>query len=223
MISFSKGKKLLANEVYPKKGKTFYCDCDYNGSSIRPKNCGLQLNKYKKRKYKLEWEHIVPAHAFGQSFEEWRNAKSICPKKKKNSSPRKCARKKNKLFREMEGNIHNLVPSVGSVNALRSNYSFTALKESEIPVCRAGFKIRNKKVSPPDERRGDIARIYMYMNDKYPGRGIISNKNKKLFMAWDKLDPVTQEECHISQLKGKLQKDENKYTINQCRKKGYLK
>ena len=30
----------------------------------------------------------------------------------------------------------------------------------------------------------------MYMDKAYPGKGIISQSNQKLFEAWDKLDPV---------------------------------
>ena len=30
----------------------------------------------------------------------------------------------------------------------------------------------------------------MYMDKAYPGRGIISRKNRKLFKSWHKQDPV---------------------------------
>jgi len=38
--------------------------------------------------------------------------------------------------------------------------------------------------------RGDIARTYFCMDAAYPGRGIISKNNRKLFEAWDREDPV---------------------------------
>jgi deoxyribonuclease-1 len=52
------------------------------------------------------------------------------------------------------------------------------------------MEIERKKAEPRPEIRGDIARSYFYMNDAYPGKGIISKKNRKLFKAWDKADPV---------------------------------
>jgi deoxyribonuclease-1 len=38
--------------------------------------------------------------------------------------------------------------------------------------------------------RGGIARTYFYMDAAYPGRAIISEKNRKLFEAWAREDPV---------------------------------
>src|SRR5215470_7912826 len=51
-------------------------------------------------------------------------------------------------------------------------------------------EIENRKIEPRPEIRGDIARTYIYMDWAYPGHGIISRSNQKLFEAWDKEDPV---------------------------------
>ncbi|MAZ47159.1 MAG: endonuclease I [Halobacteriovoraceae bacterium] len=190
-MTFSQAKTMLKGKIYQKKEKTFYCQCQFQAKSIDHKSCDVFSKKYKKRRGRLEWEHIVPAHAFGQSFISWREHKKICGKKSK--SPRKCARKKDQEFSEMEGNPYNLVPSVGSINALRSNYSFAQFIGGE-ELCN-GFFLKERKVMPAKQIRGDISRIYFYMNKTYPGRGIISRKNQKLFEAWDKLDPVDKEEC----------------------------
>lgn len=215
VISFGKAKNLLSSKVYGAKNRSFYCDCEYQKKSIKGKTCKIYTKKHKKRSKRLEWEHVVPAHAFGQSFKEWREPKTFCPKKR---SPRKCAAKKNKLFKEMEGNLHNLVPSVGSINAVRSNYSFAELTSQKL-LCEKGVVLDNRKVMPPKNRKGDIARIYFYMDNKYPNRGIISNKNKKLFEAWNKIDPVDEDECYYSKLKAKLQGDENEFVMQSCKKK----
>jgi deoxyribonuclease-1 len=47
----------------------------------------------------------------------------------------------------------------------------------------------------PENVRGNIARIYKYMEAEYPGHGIISRKNHKLFEAWNKHDKVDSWEC----------------------------
>ena len=72
--------------------------------------------------------HIVPAHAFGQSFKEWREEHSKCKTKKgKSYKGRKCASKINKQFKRMEADLYNLVPAIGEVNGDRSNYSMSMI------------------------------------------------------------------------------------------------
>lgn len=219
ITSFGEAKSTLM-KVYGHKNKTFYCDCPYQKKSIKLRKCNLKLKKYKKRSSRLEWEHIVPAHAFGQSFSQWRNSATICgyrknkKGKKKKISSRKCARK-NKLFSAMESDIYNLVPAVGSVNALRSNFSMAQLTSSEMEICPGVMKSK-KKFMPADNKKGDVARIYLYMDQVYPGHGIISKKNTKLFQAWDKLDPVDKEECELAKRKQKYQGSVNPIMSQRC-------
>lgn len=219
--SFGEAKSKL-RKIYGNKNITFYCSCPYQKKSIKLKKCNLDLKKYKKRSKRLEWEHIVPAHAFGQSFNEWRNSKTVCgykttsKGKKKKISSRKCA-KKNKLYRAMEADIYNLVPAVGSVNALRSNFSMSKLEKSDTPICPGVFK-KARKFMPRDSKKGNVARIYMYMDSTYPGRGIISKKKRKMFKLWDELDPVDEQECKITKLKQKYQVNKNNIILSRCLK-----
>ena len=214
VLNFGKAKSILANQVYGKKNETFYCKCRYQKKSIKAKSCDILTKKYKKRKKRLEWEHIVHAHAFGNAFKEWRDNKKYCPKQK---SKRKCTAKLNSTFREIEGNLHNLVPSVGAVNALRSNLSFAEFRGKSEELCKNRFWKQKRKINVAKDIKGDIARIYFYMNETYPGRGIISKKNMKLFEAWNKIDPVSEDECRISRLKAKLQGSRNKFVEDFCK------
>lgn len=216
---FRKAKKEIA-KIFGKSGKTFYCQCDYNNKKISHQNCGYQFDKHKKRSTKLEWEHIVPAEAFGQSFREWREGHPDCKnRKKKLFKGRNCAGKVNEEFNLMEADLYNLRPAVGSINAMRSNYSMTdGLSDKAKLFGRCDMRIENRKVQPPDHIKGDIARIYMYMNKSYPGRGIISNKNEKLFEAWDKLDPVDKNECELALAIKKIQGNSNTFVEDKCPK-----
>jgi deoxyribonuclease-1 len=67
-------------------------------------------------------------------------------------------------------------------------------------------EIERRKIEPRPEIRGDIARTYMYMDWAYPGHGIISRSNQKLFAAWAKEDPVDDWEreraCRIEAIQG---------------------
>jgi deoxyribonuclease-1 len=214
LINFGKAKSILKNKVYGHKNSTFYCKCAYQKKSIKLGTCKILTKKYKKRKTRLEWEHVVPAHAFGQSFSEWRDAKKKCPSIK---SRRKCAAQKSQLFKEMEGDMHNIVPAVGAANALRSNYSFIDDSTGLDEICKSRFWVGKRKVSVHNDIKGDIARIYFYMDQKYPGRGIISNKNKKLYKLWNILDPVSSQECIISKKKSLLQGSKNHFVEDFCK------
>ena len=161
----------------------------------------------------------MPAHAFGQSFREWREGDPKCISSKgKSFKGRRCAEKMNHPYRYMQADMHNLVPAIGEVNGLRSNYSFTMIPGEERRFGSCDMEIKNRKAEPPEKVRGDIARTYFYMDDAYPNRGIISKKNQKLFEAWNKLDPVDQWECererHIRQIQG----NENIFVSNGCDK-----
>lgn len=224
VLDFGKAKSIL-RDVYGNKNKTFYCLCDYQKNSIKLDGCQIQIKKYQKRSKRLEWEHIVPAHAFGQSFKEWRDSASICgfKKTKKNNkkvkiSNRKCAFQ-NKEYRAMEADLYNLFPAVGSVNAFRSNFSMIDFGDKAGNICGTDLVIQDRKISPPKLIRGDIARVYFYMNSAYPNRGIISQKNQILFDRWNKEDPISQEECDIYQLKKKYQKNINSFLESVCQTK----
>jgi hypothetical protein len=74
MIPFSKAKKVFLRQVYRDHRVAFYCGCPFNvKKQILPCD-NYRSKKEGKRAHRLEWEHIVPAHAFGQSFPEWEMA-----------------------------------------------------------------------------------------------------------------------------------------------------
>ena len=188
--SFSKAKKLM-RQVFAGHERTFYCDCAYDGTTVDVQSCGYQPQKPSKRARQLEWEHVVPAEAFGQSFPEWRDGHPNCVDRKgKAFKGRNCAAKMAVPFRYMEADLYNLQPAIGEVNQLRSNYSMAMIPGEAWKFGRCDLEIKDRKIEPRPEIRGDIARTYFYMDAAYPGRGIISEKNRKLFEAWDREDPV---------------------------------
>ena len=118
--SFSKAKKILLRQVYRDHKTTFYCNCPFNSKKKILPSDNYTPKKDGKRAHRLEWEHIVPAHAFGQSFPEWRNGHPKCKTRKgKPFKGRNCARKMAPQFRYMEADMYNLVPAVGEINGLR--------------------------------------------------------------------------------------------------------
>ena len=112
--NFAKAKKLAA-KVFQDHRSTFYCKCSYNDANeINPYSCGLVPRENAERASRIEWEHIVPAHAFGNTRQCWREP--ICNTKGKSYKGRRCCTKTDPVFRAMEADLHNLVPAVGELN-----------------------------------------------------------------------------------------------------------
>jgi len=111
--SFQKAKKLLYKKIYnsPEFRKTIYCSCSYSKKrKIDFLSCGYKVRKNRKRAKRVEVEHVVPAHSFGQSFSEWRNGHPDCVSRKgKKYKGRKCAEKVNLTFKRMASDLYNLL------------------------------------------------------------------------------------------------------------------
>jgi deoxyribonuclease-1 len=54
------------------------------------------------------------------------------------------------------------------------------------------------------------------MDAAYPGRGILADKNRKLFAAWAKEDPVDAWECERNRRIAALQGNPNPFVADQC-------
>ena len=81
---------------------------------------------------------------------------------------------------------------------------------------KCDVEIKSQKVEPKESIRGEIARTYLYMYSVYPGRGIISKKNRKLFDAWNQSDPVDEWECERTKRIEKIQGNRNEVVMRDC-------
>lgn len=214
---FNQAKRQI-NEIHKDHATTLYCGCKYQGNKIDLHSCGYEVRSNPRRAIKLEWEHVVPAEAFGNSFKEWRQGDPIrCVKKSgKKFKGRRCA-KTNPEFARMEADLYNLWPEIGELNGLRSNYSMAQLPKNAPSFGGCKAKIEDRKFEPMDAAKGIVARTYLYMDQAYPGRGVISGKNEKLFAAWDKLHPVTPWECERAKRIKKVQGNPNPVLAERCK------
>jgi len=219
--SFSVTKKILWRSVYHDYPVTFYCGATFDHKRIVRFN-GYVPKRPGNRARRLEWEHVVPAHAFGQSFAAWRRGDRACVDRKgKPYKGRNCARKASVDFRRMAADMYNLVPAIGELNGLRSNYRFAMIPGEKREFGTCDFEIENRKAKPAPQIRGDIARIYFYMNAAYPGRGIVTKKNRRLFEAWSRQDPVDALECERNRRIEKIQGNPNPFVKAVCREVGF--
>jgi deoxyribonuclease I len=74
--SFSKAKKILLKPVYPDHKITFYCGCPFTDDKRIVPSESYTPKKEGTRSRRTEWEHIVPASAYGQKFPEWTRGSS---------------------------------------------------------------------------------------------------------------------------------------------------
>jgi len=213
-LYFSKAKAEL-KKLYRADPKSFYCDCDIkwvskkklvsvaNSCGYQPRNELTKKGNINKRAKRIEWEHVVPAWEFGHQSKCWQEGgRKAC--------------KKVQAFKSMEGDLHNLVPAIGEVNADRSNYKYSMIPgEKRIyGQCDAEVNFKSRVFEPAPEVRGNIARTYFYFEQQYGLK--ISNKQRQLFTAWNKQDPVVRAECSIQEKKAAIQGVVNSFVALGC-------
>lgn len=202
--SFSRSKSTLAKQVYTDYKTSFYSGCrfrQYNGKLVHVKSsCGFRPRKNAKRAERIEWEHVVPAWVFGHQLACWKKG------------GRKNCGETNKTFRQMEADMHNLVPAIGEINGDRSNFGFGMISgEPRLYGSSINMEVDfgKRRVEPREEVWGDIARTYLYMRDKYGFR--LSNEDERLFAKWNNGDPVDRWEKQRNERIAKLQGNDNPY------------
>ena len=106
------------------------------------------VDKNAARAARIEWEHIVPAWQIGHQRQCWQ------------TGGRKNCTRNDPVYQRAEADLHNLVPSIGEVNADRSNFSFGWLPEQrgQYGSCLTQVDFKAKKVMPRPSIRGMIAR-----------------------------------------------------------------
>lgn len=207
--------QVLAQVYTGDLAKDLYCGCPYSGKqNIDTVPCGFRPRENPRRKsYKrarrIEWEHIVTAHNMGHFRPCWRDG------------GRKNCTYNDPTFEMMEGDLHNLYPAIGEINGDRSNFMYSQWTNSPEPMygsCETVVDFKLKKVQPRKEIRGLIARVHFYMENQYGVK--LSNQDRKLFEAWDKMYPVTKEECERDRRIEKKQGNRNPFVEKACKEQG---
>ena len=207
---FDEAKK-EAGRIYANAGQhiDLYCGCTFaiepgRGMRVDLASCGYVPARDAARAERIEWEHAVPAAAFGHTFAEWRDGSPKCVDAKgKHFKGRKCARLASAEFARIEADLHNLFPVVGEVNGLRGDLPMGILDppdrahahlnaggtSASFHFGKCASAIEGGVFMPRREVRGDLARAYLYMNQSYPERGLVDDAHRAIFEAWSKDDP----------------------------------
>lgn len=215
IVNFNVAKKFL-NKIYEKNPVTFYCGCKFNKYHMVDRtSCAYTPVHENERSERIEWEHIVPAHALGKRIPEWQTGDSHCVDKKgKRFRGRTCLRKVSYLFNLMEGDLYNLVPAVGELNERRSNLPFGEIGDPSLSwYAHCNLRFAKNKVEPSPDLKGFIARTYLYINAAYPQILLLSKREESLFQSWDKDFPPKEEEKRRAQLIESIQGNKNPYVF----------
>lgn len=214
MASFSSAKNVLP-KIYAQideelgETNTIYCGCRITYPenakwTINLKECGYKVRKQAERAKRIEVEHVMPAWEFGHQLKCWQQG-----------GRKNCGKDDN--FNQMEGDLHNLYPSVGEVNSDRGNFQFSDwnAKPSVYGKCEMVIDFKGKRAQPPKASRGQIARAYLYMSQQYDIK--LSNAQRRLYEAWNRMYPPTKQECMRNELIKEKQGNLNKFISEKCK------
>ena len=180
---------------------TFYCHCPYrlateSEKSIRSGNlwvigwaCGYRpedpvtsSGKPNARALRIEWEHIVPADWIATGFGCQTQTREEC--------------RQIPGYNEAEGDLFNLVPAIGELNADRSSRLYGEIDGERRDYGACDFEIdrasNDGAAEPQPSTRGDIARVWFYMADRYGVK--MSPAYRTMMESWAASDPVDNTE-----------------------------
>lgn len=122
---------------------------------------------------------------------------------------RQCMRSDDQYV-EIISDLHNIVPSDSYFEFKRKSAKFGALDES-IDANECGIRKKLHIIEPPDELKGDIARILFYMKANYE---LPLEVHMSLLKQWHESDPPSQEEIARNALVAQYQGRENEFVTN---------
>ncbi len=196
---------------------TLYCGCSYthrsnrSGGDIDLASCDYDATgmTHRARAGRLEWEHVVPVSLMpARDFACW-NEELWAEEHGCDEPGRKCCETTDPSAQKMIFDLHNLAPSVGQVNAQRSNDRYGLIAGENLPLtCDVEFA--PGMTEPAPSVRGDVARAWLYMYSQHdldlqPGE-------LGMFLRWSQQDPPEQDELNRNDRVESLQGTRNPYT-----------
>ena len=171
---------------------SFYCECPYREATHQEKKirtgglwvigsaCGYRARTTKTKKGKvnaralrIEFEHVVPAHWLKKGF-NCRGTRKEC--------------RKIPGYKHAEGDLFNLVPAVGELNADRVDKLYGVIPGEKRQYGACDFEVSASRAEPMEPIRGDIARVSLYMIERYSLK--VSPDYMAILNEWSENDPV---------------------------------
>lgn len=190
--SWGTAKKWARDTIYAGHKTTLYCGCGYTDrgtsggeiSKASRKSCGYDDGgeSYKSLADDMEWEHVVPASLMpARGFACWTTGLENCAE-----PGRACCERQDLNARVMIFDLHNLVPSVGQTNRLRSNKRYGLIEGEDLKLGSCDFEWTDDLTEPAAVKRGELARIWLYMRSRH---GVVLAPGElEMYMRWSVQD-----------------------------------
>ena len=205
---FPKNTKILSYQTSAKHLLKIYEKLDE-----RTYYCGRPLSSVKK-----ELEHISPVSSYKDLFPEWEGGHKKCVTSTGvRYKGRRCAQKVSKQFRYLTADMHNLAWASKYYNQTKKARRFNEIPGETSIKEGCDFEISKRFVEPSDNRKGDVARVVLYMRKAYRKN---SPTTPVVLLAWNLRDPVDKTECLKSFMIEQIQKNPNPYIKKPCQEAG---
>ena len=213
------GRKLFLNL---EEESTFFCNCIFNKKGIRlfQENCSVQL---KSKNPIVRMRNIVPVSLYSKNFKEYYKGDVKCFSEGKKIFGIQCVQLVNETYRELERDLNNIYPIEDDILERIGTLKPNQLDEKDklnkrLDSCP--ILINQKNLMPLDDnKKGWIARIYLYLDNEYPSAKILNADEFKIVKEWDKKYPPSEKECKYINKNNHLQERQNKTIKNRCKEK----
>ncbi len=172
--------------IYQKGGhsKTLHCGCFFDKiNQVHPNSCDRADRKLRRKRTSevLDWFHAVPVAEFAGALKCWDN--KVCGRAGETPyQGARCCAEISPKYKTREADMHNLFPTLSSLNAAGapssaqglSEYAYCANEKPETGSPRAGV-------------RGDFARAYFYMSYQY--KLPLPEEREDVLRRWHLEDP----------------------------------
>jgi deoxyribonuclease-1 len=190
--------------------ETLYAGCHFVRWKVAWESCCVQPRHASRAR--LEWEHVVPAALLGKRDVAWREGDPACRDRRgRPYHGRRCARLASPRFRAVEGDMHNLFPTLGELNEARGHAPMGLVAGEPRRFGACDFEVEGGVVEPRAAARGEVARAYLYMADAYPDLELLGPGERERFMAWSAADPADAAERARSAFIAGVQGNDNPY------------
>lgn len=207
--ALKKSETQLLADIYHSHPYTLFCQQGFNadGKLTLPhcQTCPTEP-------LQVKWMPIVPLKRLASGLRCYQDKLCIDNKGKRFGGLR-CCEKTSAEYRLMSHDLNNYVPENPHLVRMRSQYAFDDfLVPSPSSGCHFYLDRKHKRISVAPNIRGFIARITLYMYERY--RLPFSQEELSLYRRWDKQYPATDWE---KQRERNIRLLENDRTIYQNR------
>ena len=217
-LTLRQAKSLVKKRVYHDHFVTLFCQCPFDPSqTLSTGDCGYRPGEQSEGGERARWRRLVPVNKRASRMKCWKKGHPDClDEEGRKFTGRQCCSLPgvSEKFRRMNADLHNIVPVIGELHE-SSFHLFPGEVEGENRSFGAcDFEIdREKEVYEPAESvRGDVARIFLYMNETYGVK--IEEKNRALLLKWHREDPPDDWEEERNERIKEIQENGNPFVEN---------